>query len=249
MTLLECIGCAFLAFGPPFSMFMFTIAKDPIRIIILIASAFFWLSSLLFSSLLWFAVVPLRGVLAFGLLFSVLIQELFRFIVYKILKRAENGLKKVTDSDSTVVNNIHILAYVGGLGFGIMSGAFSLVNVLADAIGPGTVGLKGDSDWFILTSALTTLAFLLLHTAWGVLFFDGLENNRYIQIAFVPLCHLFASALTLLNAQRYYPATIIPIYGLLIASGLWAFKVSGASAAGLKRALTLRPVTLEVSAD
>ena len=30
-----------------------------------------------------------------------------------------------------------------GLGFGLMSGAFSLMNVLADALGPGTVGLDG----------------------------------------------------------------------------------------------------------
>ena len=41
-------------------------------------SAFFWLVSLLFSSLLWFAVVPLRSELSFGMVFSVLLQELFR---------------------------------------------------------------------------------------------------------------------------------------------------------------------------
>lgn len=37
MALLEFFGCAFLAFGPPLAMFLLTIAKDPIRIIILIA--------------------------------------------------------------------------------------------------------------------------------------------------------------------------------------------------------------------
>ena len=37
MALLEFFGCAFIAFGPALAMFAFTISKDPIRIIILIA--------------------------------------------------------------------------------------------------------------------------------------------------------------------------------------------------------------------
>lgn len=74
MTLPEFFGCSFLAFGPPLAMFIFTIAHDPIRIIILIAAAFVWLISLLLSALLWFAIVPLRDITAFGLIFSVLFQ-------------------------------------------------------------------------------------------------------------------------------------------------------------------------------
>lgn len=74
MTVAEFFGCACLAFGTPLAMFTFTIAHDPIRIIILIAAAFFWLLSLLFSSILWFAVVPLRNQLAFGVVFSVIFQ-------------------------------------------------------------------------------------------------------------------------------------------------------------------------------
>jgi len=132
---MEFFGCTFLAFGPPLAMFAFTIAKDPIRIIILIASAFFWLLSFLISSLLWFIVVPLRSKLVFGLVFSVLFQEVFRFLIYKLLRKAESGLKKVTDNSEQITSNKHILAYVAGLGFGIISGAFSLVNVLADAVG------------------------------------------------------------------------------------------------------------------
>lgn len=74
MTVAEFFGCAGLAFGPAMAMFTFTIAHDPIRIIILIAAGFFWLLALLLSSILWFAVVPLRTHLAFGMFFSVLFQ-------------------------------------------------------------------------------------------------------------------------------------------------------------------------------
>ena len=33
---------------------------------------------------------------------------------------------------------------VSGLGYGIISGLFAMVNVLADITGPGSVGLKDD---------------------------------------------------------------------------------------------------------
>ena len=41
---------------------------------------------------------------------------------------------------------------VSGLGFGILGGAFSLINVLADMVGPGTIGIHGDSKYFFLAS-------------------------------------------------------------------------------------------------
>ncbi len=74
MTAWSFFGCALTAFGAPLSLFAVTVARDPVRVIVLILSAFFWLLSLLFSSLLWFAVVPLRQHLAFGLVFSVIFQ-------------------------------------------------------------------------------------------------------------------------------------------------------------------------------
>lgn len=33
-----------------------------------------------------------------------------------------------------------------------MSGAFSVVNILADSVGPGTVGIHGDSQYYFLSS-------------------------------------------------------------------------------------------------
>ncbi|MEQ2160686.1 hypothetical protein GOODEAATRI_002039, partial [Goodea atripinnis] len=39
-----------------------------------------------------------------------------------------------------------------GLGFGFMSGAFSVVNILADSVGPGTIGIHGDSQHYFLSS-------------------------------------------------------------------------------------------------
>lgn len=60
-------------------------------------------------------------------------QEAFRYIIYRVLRETENGLQEVSDN-SRIIENKHILAYVSGFGFGIMAGAFSIVNILADTV-------------------------------------------------------------------------------------------------------------------
>jgi len=245
MTLLEFSGCALIAFGPPLALFIFTIAHDPLRVIILMASAFFWLLSLLLSSILWFAVVPLRNHLSFGMVFSVLFQELFRFIIYILLSKAEAGLKKVSihqgNAGRSLVENKHLMAYVAGLGFGVISGAFAMVNVLADSSGPGTVGIYGDSSWFFLTSALTTLCFIFLHIFWGILFFNGLNQKSYIEVGAVISSHLLLSCLTILNQSQNpaYWGSILPAYLIMIAFGVWSFITVGGNVKGLKSFFSL----------
>ena len=61
-------------------------------------SGFFWLLSLLLSSLLWFAVVPLRDQLVFGMVFSVIFQEMFRFLFYKLLRLVIQNVRAILKS-------------------------------------------------------------------------------------------------------------------------------------------------------
>jgi len=240
MTALTFFGCAFTAYGTPLALFAFTVAKDPVKIIILILSAFFWLLSLLFSSILWIAVVPLKEQLAFGLVFSVLFQELFRFLIYLMLKRADTYLKKLTENEETqIFANKHMLAYVVGLGFGLMSGAFSLVNVLADSLGPGTVGMKGEPQNFFLVSAAMTLCMILLHTAWGVIFFSSLDTGSYGLTLYVVASHMLVSCLTLVNQSplRVYVGSLLPSYLVLVFSAILAARSAGGTLSGLRAAL------------
>ncbi|KZC08981.1 PREDICTED: gamma-secretase subunit Aph-1 [Dufourea novaeangliae] len=236
MTLMEFFGCALLAFGPPMSMFIFTIAAEPIRIIILIASAFFWLTSLLLSSVLWYIVVPLQEHLAFGLVFSVLFQEAFRYLLYWVMRKAERGLEKVTTTH--VADSRLVFAYVCGLGFGFMSGAFALVNVLADAIGPGTMGLKQGTEYFFIISAATTLCFILLHTFWGVLYFSALDRKNWAAVIWVVGSHLSVSCITLFNVYQVYVASLLFAYGVLMMTITATFKVAGGRAKSIARCFT-----------
>uniref|UniRef100_F6TXJ8 Gamma-secretase subunit APH-1 n=2 Tax=Equus TaxID=9789 RepID=F6TXJ8_HORSE len=118
MTAAVFFGCAFIAFGPALALYIFTIATEPLRIIFLIIGAFFWLVSLLLSSLVWFLAGTItenkdgpvqKYLLMFGVLVSVFIQEVFRFGYYKILKKASEGLKNIS-ADETALS-MRLLAY------------------------------------------------------------------------------------------------------------------------------------------
>nr|KAF6412676.1 aph-1-like protein A, gamma-secretase subunit [Molossus molossus] len=127
---------------------------------------------------------------------------------------------------------------ISGLSFGIISGVFSVINILADALGPGVVGIHGDSPYYFLTSAFLTAAIILLHTFWGVVFFDACERRRYWTLGLVVGSHLLTSGLTFLNP--WYEASLLPIYAVTISMGLWAFVTAGGSLRSIQRSLSCR---------
>ncbi|CAI9543477.1 unnamed protein product [Staurois parvus] len=160
-------GCTFVAFGPALSLFILTIARDPLRVIILVAGSFFWLVSVLLSSLIWFISVQVSnkndsslqyGLLIFGAAISVLLQEVFRYAYYRLLK-LPTPVPSLKQNISTDNNGTFLFSpTVSGFSFGIISGVFSVINILADAVGPGIVGVHGDSQYYFLTSAFLTMA-------------------------------------------------------------------------------------------
>lgn len=246
MTVAVFFGCTFIAFGPAISLFLFTIAQDPLRVIFLIAGAFFWLVSLLLSSLVWFITVQIsnknsatqqRGLLIFGVVLSVLLQEAFRYGYYRLLKKANEGLLALSQEDTMPIS-MRQLAYVSGLGFGFMSGAFSVVNILSDSLGPGTVGIHGDPQHYFISSAFMTLAIILLHMFWGVVFFEACERQRWWALGAVVISHLIVSCLTFVNP--HYQGSLIPTYIILSVMAAWAYLCAGGSLRNLKLCLTCK---------
>lgn len=225
MTLLEFTGCALAAFGPALSMFIVTIMNDPVRVIILIASSFFWLLSLLLSSIVWF-IFPGKQQIWFGVFLSVLIQEMFRYSLYLLLRKAERGLKRFV-AQSLVSNNKHMLSYVSGLGFGIMSGLFSLINILAAVEGPGTMGLRGGYSAFCIVSSMFTALTIFLHTFWGILFFHGLNTNNRNLIFYVIVSHIVVSEVTLFNQYNFYTPALFIVFIITLGTGCYTFKTAG----------------------
>lgn len=58
-----------------------------------------------------------------------LFQEAFRYLVYKLLDKTSAGLEELA-GDSLVTNNKSVLAYVSGLGFGLISGVRNLMILI-----------------------------------------------------------------------------------------------------------------------
>eukprot|EP00062_Callorhinchus_milii_P025433 gi/632986410/ref/XP_007910223.1/ PREDICTED: gamma-secretase subunit APH-1A-like [Callorhinchus milii] len=172
-----------------------------------------------------------------GVALSVLLQEAFRFGYYKLLKKARQGLASISEDGKSPIS-IKQMAYVAGLGFGIMSGAFSVVNILADSLGPGVVGIHGDSPHFFITSAFLTMAVILLHIFWGVLFFDACEKRRWLVLAVVVISHILVSGLTFLNP--WYVGSLVPVYTITVVMGAWAYIIAGGSVQKIRHCVTRR---------
>uniref|UniRef100_A0A8C4JFB1 Gamma-secretase subunit APH-1 n=2 Tax=Dromaius novaehollandiae TaxID=8790 RepID=A0A8C4JFB1_DRONO len=209
--------------------------------------AFFWLVSLLLASLIWFVSVHLSdredsklqyNLLVFGAAVSVLLQEVFRFAYFKLLKKADEGLAMISEDGRSPIS-LKQMAYVSGLSFGIISGVFSVINILADSIGPGVVGIHGDSPYYFITSAFLTMAVVFLHTFWGVIFFDACEKRRYWCLGLVVASHLVTSGLTFLNP--WYEASLVPIYVMTVCMGAWAFFTAGGSLRNVLKCLSCKP--------
>ncbi|NWV82838.1 APH1A secretase, partial [Dasyornis broadbenti] len=235
-------GCAAIAFGPAAALVLLTVAPEPLRVIVLVAGAFFWLLSLLAASLLWFVSVQLSGredaaLLLLGAAAAVLLQELCRFGCFKLLKKADEGLATLSEDGRSPIS-LRQMAYVSGLSFGIISGVFSVTNILADSAGPGTVGIHGDSPYYFITSAFLTMALVLLHTFWGIIFFDACERRRAGGLGLVVGSHLLTSGLTFLNP--WYEASLGPIFILTLCTGLWAFSTAGGSFRNILKCLSCK---------
>ncbi|XP_039346161.1 gamma-secretase subunit APH-1B isoform X2 [Mauremys reevesii] len=205
MTAAVFIGCSFIAFGPALALCVCTIAAEPLRLVFLIAGGFFWLVSLLLSSLVWFIAVQIGGsnnasvkknLLIFGVVFSVLLQEVFRFAYYKLLKKANKGLMTISQEE-TIPISVRLLSY-----------------------------------------AFMTLAIVLLHVFWGIVFFDACEKKKWWALALVILSHLLVSGLTFLNPQ--YEGSLVPSYIIMMLMGTWAFFTAGGSLRNLKLCLMCR---------
>lgn len=204
-----------------------------------------------------------------------LFQEGIRYGMYCMIRKTEVSMKKISENQDIGSNRIQ-LAYVSGFGFGLVSGAFAITNVLSDSVsimvrsffitrlllpsqaivgqklvtkyiifiqfqaGPGTLGLKGGSEFFFVSSAAMALCIILLNTFWSVIFYSGMEEKNFLKISWVIASHFVVSSLSLLNTKQIYAATILPSYLILIVTILLAFRSAGGTTKSFIQSFTPR---------
>ncbi|XP_021832288.1 gamma-secretase subunit APH1-like [Prunus avium] len=207
MTIAAGIGYALLALGPSLSLFVSVISKKPFLVLTVLSSTLLWLMSLIVLSGIWRAFLPLKsstwwpyGILIFT---SVAFQEGLRVLFWRVYKRLEDTLDAFADRVSKprlYLTDKMQIALAGGLGHGVAHAVFFCISLLTPAFGPGTFFVDRCSKIpFFLLSALLALAFVTIHTFSMVIAFNGYAEGNKVDQLFVPIIHLVAGMVTLVN--------------------------------------------------
>lgn len=77
------LGCVLVAYTVPVVVFILLVSPRQQLVIISIASAFFWLLSVLVAALLWFLITPAQSIYGLVIPGFVIVQELARYSFFK----------------------------------------------------------------------------------------------------------------------------------------------------------------------
>jgi anterior pharynx defective protein 1 len=225
-------GCLTIAFSLPAALFYFVVAPSAKSVILMFGSAFVWLVAALATAIVWIAVEPLKEHNWFALIFAVGFQELFRFLYWKLLKRAEVGLNTLAD-DGSGEGSRDKQALVAGLGYSLMSTVMQFNSVLSESAGPGGLPALGCPEYSLYTiSSIMAAAFGALNIMWSVILYSGLDDrhegkNGWVKIAYVLITHYAVAFLTLNNdAGGACGATLIPLYIMVFVTAGYTWKIA-----------------------
>lgn len=223
MTVLLRIGCGLLAYSPPFAVLFILLSKRPQLVIIALSGAFFWLCSILITSLLW-SIVKVSGnnVWPFVIIASVLFQESCRYLCVLGYRKTEIMIKQSSPHSSEVfpLNDLSS-SLASGIGFGTMHSLLMYGSVLVASNGTGV--LFEDSCPMmplIVMSAFNSLAFLILDIVLMILAFISDRNKSYLLWVIIVAIHLVASMITLANKSHYGCEISLTLLLILVVSSL-----------------------------
>lgn len=217
-------GYALLALGPSLSLFISVISQKPFLILTVLSSTLVWLMSLIVMSAVWRAFLPIKSaswLYSVLILTSVAFQEGLRILFWRVYMKLEDVLDAFADRVSKprlFLTDKMQIALAGGLGHGLAHAVFFCLSLLTPAFGPATFYVEKCSQMpFFLISSIIALAFVTIHTFSMVIAFNGYaEGNRGDQLV-VPVVHLVAGMLTLINLASGGCVVAIPLlYGVTI---------------------------------
>lgn len=205
MGLIAGFGYFLIALGPAITIFISSIAQKPFLILTVLVSALLWLVSLIAASIVWRAFLPGNPSWVFlpMVITAVALQEVVRPLYWRLYLKVEKSMNvlatKLSKPQLNYVDRLEI-ALASGVGHGAVHAVFFGLSILSPAFGPATYYTQSCKHMpLFLVSALTTLAFFLLHTFSMIIAFNAYTYGNRSQQLFVPAMHLGASLLTLIN--------------------------------------------------
>ncbi|AQK69902.1 Gamma-secretase subunit APH1-like [Zea mays] len=209
MTLAAGLGYALIALGPAFSLFSGVVVRKPFLVLTLLSSTLFWLISLIVLSGIWRGFLPIKSgawwAYVILILTSVALQEGTRLVFWMLYKKMEEMLDAFADRISKPrlrLTDKMLISLAGGLGHGVAHAVFFCLSLLTPAFGRATFYTERCSKLpFFLTSgkSLIALGFLVIHTFSMIIAFNAYDEGKKSDQVFVPVIHLAAAAMTLVN--------------------------------------------------
>lgn len=222
MTAKLFVGCLFVAFGIPTLLFFMLVARKAVLLIVSISSAFFWLCSLLFSSLLWLLLRPLGGEVAMVPI-AVLIQEALRYMFFKFYARAERSFAVVSTNAIAFPMTDLYSSIAAGVGFALVQCVLVYGSILGSALGPGALfsDYCPQMSTFVL-SAWMSFCFGIMHIFWMILAFDAYRESSRAKLIVVIGSHLAAALMTMVNGISDGCVIVLPtLFALTVVLGIW----------------------------
>lgn len=233
----DLFGSIFIIFSVPFAIFWLVVSKSSKLVIITVAASFMWLLSAFLTSVVWIAIPPLKDDLWFTILVSIPLQEVMRYLWWKILHKAEKGLSTLSPDGKVTITH-EKLALASGVGFGLMYGVIMSCNVLDIMSGPGMLPAPGCSDYnFFLITSIIVGCNVISHIFWGVIAANAWEQRQLgsgtiqkvdWQVLFVVAAHYGASFVTLDSENSSCVSVVVPVAVITALSGVIAWFVSKA---------------------
>jgi len=170
-------------------LFVVVIQRNSQLVILSLGSSFFWLLSILLSSLVW-----LINIHYLTIPITVVFQELGRFAFWWIYSRT---FKEGSFKDDSTRPPEFMAALSIGWGFATTSTLLTYIANLSHFTGPAFLPAPMCSTvsvFYVL--ALSEVLFSIMHVCWNLLAFEGFNSKVYWMPIFVVFFHLFSSIMT-----------------------------------------------------
>ncbi|KAL6629456.1 hypothetical protein ACP70R_029221 [Stipagrostis hirtigluma subsp. patula] len=207
MTVAAGLGYALIALGPALSLFAGVVARKPFLVLTLLSSHL--VLAYKFDSPLW----NMEGISSYKIWSLVAICNPHPYIcciarrhpscVLEALQKMEDMLDAFADRISKPrlsLTDKMLISLAGGLGHGLSHAVFFYISLLTPAFGRATFYVERCSRMpFFLASAIIALGFSVIHTFSMIIAFNAYDERKKSDQIFVPLVHMTAAVMTLVN--------------------------------------------------
>lgn len=202
-------GCILIGFGPISALFFLVIAKRAQLVILTLSGAFLWLVAILVTASLWHILPPLTTSLAATIPVAVIIQEIFRVLLFFLYTKTETAVKRVTTSSHQLPLNDMTSALATGLGVASMHAVLMFGSLVASSTGARGAAFSSscESIPLVFSAALSTLPLTLMDVALMILAFDGYRKRSGLEIAAVVGIRMGVAVSVRCYYQHYYYGT------------------------------------------